>query len=163
MCCAEMHPFQTHSSPLEAAEAGTQTVGHSPQSCRPFRVSPPMPLSVLPNELPEPALTVNPTMARRLAGVTRRSIGETHRRSQQKSHSDRTRNSTSGAGLAASVEAPERPVLPGRLIVCFKISRANICPLSPSAAGSRAAAPSRPGFGLLGTQRSGARKKSRQN
>src|SRR3954447_17729842 len=46
MCCAEMHPYQTHSSPLEAAEAGTQTVGHSPQRCRPFRVSPPTPLSV---------------------------------------------------------------------------------------------------------------------
>jgi hypothetical protein len=76
MCCAEMHPFQTRSSPLEAAEAGTQTVGHSPQSCRPFRVSPPMPLSVLPNELPEPALTVDPTMARRLTGITGRSIGE---------------------------------------------------------------------------------------
>jgi hypothetical protein len=47
MCCAEMHPYQTHSSPLEAAEAGTHTVGHSPQGCRPFRASPPMPLSVL--------------------------------------------------------------------------------------------------------------------
>jgi hypothetical protein len=28
------------SSPLEAAEAGAQTVGHSPQGCRPFWVSP---------------------------------------------------------------------------------------------------------------------------
>ena len=48
LSCAEMHPYQTHFSPLEAAEAGTQTVGHSPQRCRPFRVAPPMPLSVLP-------------------------------------------------------------------------------------------------------------------
>src|SRR5579859_8224115 len=34
----EIHPcFRRHtSSPLEAAEAGTQTVRHSPQSCRPF-------------------------------------------------------------------------------------------------------------------------------
>jgi hypothetical protein len=46
MYCSEMHPCQTHSSPLEAAEAGTQTVGHSPQGCWPFRVAPPMPLSV---------------------------------------------------------------------------------------------------------------------
>src|SRR6478609_8580447 len=49
MYCSEMRPFQTHSSPLEAAEAGTQTVGHSPQGCWPFRGSPPMPLSVAPN------------------------------------------------------------------------------------------------------------------
>jgi hypothetical protein len=54
MCCAEMRPYQTHSSPLEAAEAGTQTVGHSPQGCRPFRVAPPMPLSVLPCKLSNP-------------------------------------------------------------------------------------------------------------
>ena len=40
MFCSEMHPYQTHSSPLEAAEAGTQTVGHSPQGCRLFRVTP---------------------------------------------------------------------------------------------------------------------------
>ena len=32
--------------------------------------------------------------------------------------------------------------------------------MEPCAAGSRAAAPSRPGFGLLGTQRSGARTKN---
>jgi len=63
LSCAEMHPYQTHFSPLEAAEAGTQTVGHSPQRCRPFRVAPPMPLSVFPV----------------------RNIGELHFRSQQNS------------------------------------------------------------------------------
>jgi len=37
MSCAGNTPFSGHtSSPLEAAEAGTQTVRHSPQSCRPF-------------------------------------------------------------------------------------------------------------------------------
>jgi hypothetical protein len=38
----EIHPFQGHtSSPLEAAEAGTPTMGHSPQRCRPFLGFPP--------------------------------------------------------------------------------------------------------------------------
>jgi hypothetical protein len=79
MYCSEMRPFQTHSSPLEAAEAGTQTVGHSPQGCRPFRVSPPMPLSVSNYvSFPRPALTVDPTVARRFAGLQlMRIIGET--------------------------------------------------------------------------------------
>ena len=36
MCCAGMHLYQAHSSPLEAAEAGTQTVGHSPQGLQAF-------------------------------------------------------------------------------------------------------------------------------
>src|SRR5689334_21195531 len=36
ICCSEMRPNQTHSSPLEAAEAGTQTVGHSPQGLQAF-------------------------------------------------------------------------------------------------------------------------------
>jgi hypothetical protein len=31
-----MHLYQAHSSPLEAAEAGTQTVGHSPQGLQAF-------------------------------------------------------------------------------------------------------------------------------
>jgi hypothetical protein len=79
MYCSEMRPSQTHSSPLEAAEAGTQTVGHIPQGCRPFRVSPPMPLSVSNYvSFPRPALTVDPTVARRFAGLQlMRIIGET--------------------------------------------------------------------------------------
>jgi hypothetical protein len=40
MCCAGMRLNQTHSSPLEAAEAGTQTVGHSPQGLQAFPGSP---------------------------------------------------------------------------------------------------------------------------
>jgi hypothetical protein len=79
MYCSEMRPFHTHSSPLEAAEAGTQTVGHSPQGCWPFRVAPPMPLSVSNYvSFPKPALTVDPTVARRFAGLQlMRIIGET--------------------------------------------------------------------------------------
>ena len=69
MYCSEMRPYQTHSSPLEAAEAGTQTVGHSPQGCRPFRVAPPMPLSVVPCSFQKPAVSVDPTMAHRTAEV----------------------------------------------------------------------------------------------
>ena len=78
MDCSEMHPCQTHSSPLEAAEAGTQTVGHSPQGCWPFRVAPPMPLSVQPCNF-QSLRIVDPTMARRFAGVQlMRIIGEAH-------------------------------------------------------------------------------------
>jgi hypothetical protein len=44
-----------------------------------------MPLSVVPSQLSEPAITVDPTMALRWQDITGRSIGETHPCSQQKS------------------------------------------------------------------------------
>src|SRR6266571_8708273 len=59
-------------SPPEAAETGAQTVGHSPQGCRPFRVSPLSELllfaAVCPAPLPAES---DPTIAHRLDDVNR--------------------------------------------------------------------------------------------
>jgi len=46
--------FSQSLSPPEAAEAGAHTVGHSPQGCKPFRVSPLSELLLLAAVCPAP-------------------------------------------------------------------------------------------------------------
>jgi len=88
MCCAGMHLYQAHSSPLEAAEAGTQTVGHSPQGLQAFPGFPADAALGLAMQLSNPAALWTQRWPAGLQVLPRRIIGETHRYSQQKSLSE---------------------------------------------------------------------------